>query len=37
MKPLLAAALAALSTILPALARDNGQYADSATNIRQWF
>jgi hypothetical protein len=34
---LLLAALAALSTILPAAARENGQWADSPSNIRQWF
>jgi hypothetical protein len=31
------AALAALSIILPAAARDNGQWADSPANVRQWF
>jgi hypothetical protein len=29
--------LAALATILPAAARDNGQWGDSPANIRQWF
>jgi hypothetical protein len=31
------ATLAALAMLLPAAARDNGQWADSPTNIRQWF
>jgi hypothetical protein len=31
------AALAALSIILPATARDNGQWAESPAAIRQWF
>ena len=31
------AALAALATILPAAARDNGQWADQPAAIRQWF
>jgi hypothetical protein len=31
------AAIAALSIILPAAARDNGQWADSPANVRQWF
>jgi hypothetical protein len=31
------AALAALVTILTAAARDNGQWAESPSNIRQWF
>jgi hypothetical protein len=31
------AALAALAMIASAAARDNGQWGDSATNIRQWF
>ena len=36
MKPFLAA-LAALSMIASALARDNGQWADSPAAVRQWF
>jgi hypothetical protein len=31
------AALAALSMIASALARDNGQWAGSPANVRQWF
>jgi hypothetical protein len=34
---LLIAALAALATILPAAARDNGQWADQPATTRQWF
>ena len=34
---LLLAALAALSTILPAAARDNVQWNDQPPSIRQWF
>ena len=30
-------ALAAFATILPAAARDNGQWGDQPANIRQWF
>jgi hypothetical protein len=36
MKTLLAA-LAALATLLPAAARDNGDWSQSPANIRQWF
>jgi hypothetical protein len=36
MKPLLAA-IAALAMLLPAAARDNGQWGDSPANMRQWF
>jgi hypothetical protein len=31
------ATLAALAMLLPAAARDNGQWADSPTAVRQWF
>ena len=31
------AAFAALVTLLPAAARDNGQWANSAAGVRQWF
>jgi hypothetical protein len=31
------AAIAALAMLLPAAARDNGQWGDSPANIRQWF
>jgi hypothetical protein len=31
------AALAALATLLPAAARDNGQWSDQPANVRQWF
>jgi hypothetical protein len=31
------AALAALAMLLPATARDNGQWGDSPATIRQWF
>jgi hypothetical protein len=31
------AALAALSIVLPATARDNGQWADQPAAVRQWF
>jgi hypothetical protein len=31
------AAVAALAMLLPAAARDNGQWVDSPPNIRQWF
>jgi hypothetical protein len=31
------AALLALAMLLPAAARDNGQWGDSPANIRQWF
>jgi hypothetical protein len=31
------AALAALATLLPTAARDNGQWADSPATVRQWF
>ena len=34
---LLLAALAALAMLLPAAARDNGQWAGSPAAIRQWF
>jgi hypothetical protein len=34
---LLPAALAALAMLLPAAARDNGQWADSPAHVRQWF
>ncbi len=34
---LLLAAIAALSIIASALARDNGQWADSPAAVRQWF
>ena len=34
---MLVAAFAALATLLPAAARDNGQWADSPAAIRQWF
>ena len=30
-------ALAAFATILPAAARDNGQWSDQPANVRQWF
>jgi hypothetical protein len=36
MKPLLAA-IVALAMLLPAAARDNGQWGDSPANVRQWF
>jgi hypothetical protein len=29
--------LAALAMLLPAAARDNRQWSDSPTNVRQWF
>jgi hypothetical protein len=31
------AALGALATLLPAAARDNGEWADSPDIVRQWF
>jgi hypothetical protein len=31
------AAIVVLGAILPAVARDNGQWADAPANIRQWF
>jgi hypothetical protein len=36
MKPPIAA-IAALAMLLPAAARDNGQWSDLPANIRQWF
>jgi hypothetical protein len=37
MKFLLLAGAAALAMLLPAIARDNGQWADSPATTRQWF
>jgi hypothetical protein len=34
---LLLAALAALATLLPAAARDNGQWGDQPAHVRPWF